>query len=527
MDEITGCSEKKAQVAPILLNRSKSINDMAFLENINGKLAYNHLTKEARLIYFEDGQPPKRTPLPKGHLTPPSQLVMERPPLPYINPIKPSQSAPSLLVCPPLPPKSLARRFSARKIPTPPALTDDPFSSPFWKDAEAPESPTTNCDLTKDIIDKLSKAGATKIASLGKSEGDSPPISPLSLSVEEDINEKAWGLSSNSENGSLRRRPSSAFEKKVKYVPPQATSPPESTSMIRPQNWLSIFRPSGENGAMYIAGDQQCSILCGNLYKLGGNRQWQRRQFRADGFNLVCLSKEPIRAHTGSVSIERPNYFEEDWRSYCHPTRPPTPRVTHPLIATASRDSPHRLEYHQPPKWVIPIGEIVEVSLLTRKGLRVTDSFVIHTRGRNYILKATNQHELASWIYMLQRMIVTYQDCRTLVPSFTQDTLPRSTSVGEFHSSSGLGMGFKPLNGHKAPQRTRPVSHDQTYVPSRNERTDSTQRLQQQTRRAPSIFQALKGGKGKPLSDLQLQKEIAQDWAGGLASLSYCRRPSS
>ncbi|KAJ9060692.1 hypothetical protein DSO57_1028204 [Entomophthora muscae] len=529
IDEVVGSIEKRAQVTPILLEGSKSGVDTEFLENIAGKLAYNHLTKEARLVYFEDGEPPKRTPLPKGNLIPPSQLVMERPPLSTLNPSKSIKSTISLPACPEPPPKSLARRFSARRITAQPQplSVDDPFSSPFWKESEVPESPTKNCDLTKDIIDKLSKAGATKIANLGKSEGDSPPVSPLSLSVDEDINEKAWGLAANPENGSLRRRPSSAFEKKVKYVPPQASLQPESTSMIRPQNWLSMLRPSGENGTMYIAGDQHCAILCGNLYKLGGNRQWQRRQFRADGFTLVCLSKETIRAPAGALSVERPNYAEQDWRSYCHPTRPPTPRITHPLVATASRDSTHRLEYHQAPKWVIPIGEIVEVSLLTRKGLRVTDSFVIHTRGRNYILKATNQHELASWIYMLQRMIVTYQDCRTLVPGFTQETLPRCASVGELHSSSGLGLGLKPLNGLKAPQRTRPVSHDQTYVASRNERTDSTQRLQQQTRRAPSIFQALKGGKGKPLSDLQLQKEIAQDWAGGLASLSYCRRPSS
>ncbi|KAI0225372.1 hypothetical protein L0F63_001978 [Massospora cicadina] len=514
--------EAGPKLAPDSPSRAQPGTDWGFLESFAGRLAYNHLTREARLVHFEGGQPPKRAPLPKGELIPPSQLVMLPPSLnPPARVLSDRVLSDRVLSdralsdpAPPLPPKSPARQVPVqRPLRLPQATPDDGLPSPDWKVGEKFEPPGLAWDPSKAFTDLLSKAGAAKIANLGKDGSDSPLKSPLSQSVEEDIDERAWGLAADLEPGSLRRRPSSAFEKKAKYVPPQARHPtPLASSIIRPPNWLSLLRPSGENGGMYIAGDERCAILCGQLYKLGGNRQWQRRQFRADGFTLVCLSKEPIRGPpgTGPLKIVRPNYFAEDWRQHYHPTQPPTPRLTHPLLATASRGS-HQLAYHQAPKWIIPLGDMVEVSLLTRKGLRVTDSFVIHTRGRNYILRATNQHELASWIYMLQRMIVTYRDCRALSPGFTFEPLAKGPI------KSGVSDAIMPP--HPTPPAPRAQADDR--------RTDSTMLLQQQTRRAPNIFQALQGGVARPLTGRQLQLGIALDWTGGLAALSYCRRPSS
>jgi hypothetical protein len=149
-------------------------------------------------------------------------------------------------------------------------------------------------------------------------------------------------------------------------------------------------------------------IIIGQLSKLGRNRQWQQREFRFDGLNLICLSPDAIPITAGDlVNLEDPDYINENWRSYFQPGQPPTPHLNHPLVATPLPKS-SLVQHYQKPKWIIRIDEILDVSLLTRKGVRHPDCFVLNTTNRRYVLKCPNEKDLASWVYILQLMIRSY-----------------------------------------------------------------------------------------------------------------------
>ncbi|ORX97198.1 hypothetical protein K493DRAFT_314172 [Basidiobolus meristosporus CBS 931.73] len=170
------------------------------------------------------------------------------------------------------------------------------------------------------------------------------------------------------------------------------------------------------------------------LYKLGSNRKWQKREFRIDGFMLVCLEKKKIKVEPKTVILAKystANGLQSDpgLRRHFYPTSPPLPHISHPLVATASSVEDNTgvdqyVDYYQPPKWVIPLSDILAVTLLARNGFKVRKCFAIHTAERKYILRAETEMETACWVYLLKRMAINrYHEINLL------EYNPRSPSI--------------------------------------------------------------------------------------------------
>ncbi|ORX81914.1 hypothetical protein K493DRAFT_370763 [Basidiobolus meristosporus CBS 931.73] len=154
-------------------------------------------------------------------------------------------------------------------------------------------------------------------------------------------------------------------------------------------------------------------VFKGTLYKLGRNRQWQEREFRTDGFLLVCLTTKKIKVNPGSVLLASYTTAEDpELLAHFYPTSPPLPRISHPLIATAciggkTPDHGQYVDFYQPPKWIIPLSDVLEVTLLTRNRYKMKKCFVIHTSERKYILRARTEMETNCWLYLLRRTLLS------------------------------------------------------------------------------------------------------------------------
>ncbi|KAI9592667.1 hypothetical protein BDF19DRAFT_450575 [Syncephalis fuscata] len=149
------------------------------------------------------------------------------------------------------------------------------------------------------------------------------------------------------------------------------------------------------------AQEQEQPIFTGRLYKLGRNRHWQRREFRFDGSYLVCLRPRRERLAANTVRLLKPQSPDDGF----YDTKPPLPMVGHPLIATETADGSGWVRYYQAPKWVIPIADMEEISLVTRRGIKVRECFAIVTRERQYVLRGRDRRELACWLFLLKRMV--------------------------------------------------------------------------------------------------------------------------
>jgi hypothetical protein len=146
---------------------------------------------------------------------------------------------------------------------------------------------------------------------------------------------------------------------------------------------------------------QEQPIFTGRLYKLGRNRHWQRREFRFDGSYLVCLRPRRERLAANTVRLLQPQSPDDGF----YDTQPPLPMIGHPLIATEAADGSGWVRYYQAPKWVIPIADMVDISLVTRRGIKVRECFAIITRERQYVLRGRDRRELACWLFLLKRMV--------------------------------------------------------------------------------------------------------------------------
>jgi hypothetical protein len=165
---------------------------------------------------------------------------------------------------------------------------------------------------------------------------------------------------------------------------------------------------SAEDGSLLPASDSdqdEVPVFIGRLYKLGGNKHWQRREFRFDGTHLVCLRPKREKVAPRTVRYLQPRTFEEGFYN----TDPPLPRVGHPLIATADPDNSGWTRYYQAPKWVIPVSQIEDVTLLTRRGVKVRECFAIITKQRQYVLRGRDRRELACWLFLLKRMVNAFR----------------------------------------------------------------------------------------------------------------------
>ncbi|RKP12522.1 hypothetical protein BJ684DRAFT_20947 [Piptocephalis cylindrospora] len=165
------------------------------------------------------------------------------------------------------------------------------------------------------------------------------------------------------------------------------------------------------DSALAVVGDGS-PVFSGRLYKLGGNGRWQKREFRFDGTHLVCLRPKSIRVASHTVRMLRPSEATDPSVGF-YGTQPPLPKINHPLLATPEgpvvRGKPGAVRQwvksYQAPKWVIPITEIKEVSLLTRRGIKVRECFCIRTPEREHVMRGSGKRELASWLFLLRRMV--------------------------------------------------------------------------------------------------------------------------
>ncbi|KAI9230417.1 MAG: hypothetical protein DHS80DRAFT_21399 [Piptocephalis tieghemiana] len=166
------------------------------------------------------------------------------------------------------------------------------------------------------------------------------------------------------------------------------------------------------DSALAVVGDGS-PVFSGRLYKLGGNGRWQKREFRFDGTHLVCLRPKSIRVAAHSIRMLRPSEAADPSVGF-YGTQPPLPKINHPLLATPEGPTPPRgkpgalrqwVKFYQAPKWVIPITEIKEVSLLTRKGIKVRECFCIRTPEREHVMRGSGKRDLASWLFLLRRMV--------------------------------------------------------------------------------------------------------------------------
>ncbi|KAK9708248.1 hypothetical protein K7432_009763 [Basidiobolus ranarum] len=177
----------------------------------------------------------------------------------------------------------------------------------------------------------------------------------------------------------------------------------KNATLASPKSRIQPFKPDDS------------PIFKGFLYKLGSNRQWQKREFRTDGFMLVCLEKKKVKVQPKTIILAKYSTPDDlqtrdpELRELFYPTNPPLPHISHPLVATASpiEDSirpGQYVEFYQPPKWIIPLSDILAVTLLARNGYKVKRCFVIYTSERKYILRAQTDMETACWVYLLKRM---------------------------------------------------------------------------------------------------------------------------
>jgi hypothetical protein len=160
------------------------------------------------------------------------------------------------------------------------------------------------------------------------------------------------------------------------------------------------------------------------LDKMGRNGRWQNREFRFDGAYLVCLRPGKIRVTSQTIRMLGAGVYNAAAGFY--DTKPPLPRIGHPLLATPD-ETGRWVRHYQAPKWVISIDDITSVDLYESNKTSDVNMFVIRTDERDHIMRAGNKRHLASWLFLLRRMVDAAQD---FYEEMEADGARASTSAG-------------------------------------------------------------------------------------------------
>ncbi|KAI8054234.1 hypothetical protein BDF22DRAFT_654433 [Syncephalis plumigaleata] len=187
----------------------------------------------------------------------------------------------------------------------------------------------------------------------------------------------------------------------VPYRPPSIMLSPAHTASGRPSNSMP------RNNA-YTNTDGDTNIPNNNM----GCGVSASRPVLNVAMNLLPAETEPlVPLQEDDESQEQPilrvasiNWPQSPDDGF-YDTQPPLPMIGHPLIATEAADGSGWVRYYQAPKWVIPIADMEDISLVTRRGIKVRECFAIITRERQYVLRGRDRRELACWLFLLKRMV--------------------------------------------------------------------------------------------------------------------------